>query len=82
MKIGSNNISTCMSVLARVSICSFVRVCVNVRYTHNVRSFGMWLKLDRGMRVMLLLLRVLDRETGKKEKWEKREGKKTIVRKL
>lgn len=28
--------------------------------TYSVRSLGMWLKLDSGMRVMLLLLRVLE----------------------
>lgn len=32
--------------------------------THKVRSLGMWLKLDTGMVVMLLLFRVL---TGKPE---------------
>lgn len=40
--------------------CSCVCVC-----TYSVRSLGIWLKLDRGMRVMLLLLRVLD---GSKDK--------------
>ncbi len=33
--------------------------------TYSVRSLGMWLKLDSGMRVMLLLLRVLE---GKEER--------------
>ena len=51
-------------------MCVCVCVCVTVCSTHRVRSLGMWLKLDRGMRVMLLLLRVLDAETeeGKREK--------------
>lgn len=31
--------------------------------THKVRSLGMWLKLDTGMVVMLLLFRVLVGET-------------------
>lgn len=48
-------------------------VCATVYYTHRVRSLGMWLKLDRGMRVMLLLLRVLDREIERrKTRGEKR----------
>ncbi len=33
--------------------------------TYSVRSLGMWLKLDSGMSVMLLLLRVLE---GKEER--------------
>lgn len=43
-----------------------VRVC----NTHSVRSFGMWLKLDSGMRVMLLLLRVLDTQKQREGKSE------------
>lgn len=33
--------------------------------THNVRSLGMWLKLETGMDVMLLLFRVLQEGRGR-----------------
>jgi len=38
--------------------------------THSVRSLGMWLKLDSGMRVMLLLLRVLERKKEREQMLE------------
>lgn len=53
--------------------CSCVCVCV---CTYSVRSLGMWLKLDRGIRVMLLLLRVLD---GSKEKAVRKRWTKEII---
>lgn len=63
----------------------FVCVCVDTLacvcaspdgHTHRVRSLGMWLKLDSGMRVMLLLLRVLFRTNTCKTNRERRENKK------
>lgn len=50
------------------SLCLIVHV--RVCNTHSVRSFGMWLKLDSGMRVMLLLLRVLDTQKQRDRKSE------------
>lgn len=39
----------------------------NMKGTYRVRSLGMWWKLESGMRVMLLLLRVLQRERKERE---------------
>lgn len=59
----------------RTWVWSSVVICVCV-CTYSVRSLGMWLKLDRGMRVMLLLLRVLD---GSKEKANRKMWRKEII---